>query len=151
MFLKNRKILFTIIYFDICLCPVTQEGQCFVFKSQHTRAWKGFGILQLNPGKLLSCFSLQRSHSHSPSPFPTPHTPPHTHTVSLSVESTKRGQGRSMSVSQVVTQMMTNRPLLCSPPNRVQTWLSCVQSPCKWRSMEFRWSSLPLPCHYCHR
>lgn len=64
-----------------------------------------------------------------------------THSVLLSVQSTKRGQRGSMSVRQVVTQMMTNWPPLRLPPNQVQTWLSCAHGSYEWRSMALRWSS----------
>lgn len=63
----------------------------------------------------------------------------------------QRGQGGSVSGRQVVTQMMTNWPPLRSPPNQVQTWLSCAYLSCKLRSMAVRWSSQSLKSAFCHR
>lgn len=121
---------------------VRYSGNCFVIQSQYTRVWKGLEFYSLIQKSCFSAFLFNIPSSLLTVIFLLSHS--HTHTVSLSVQSTKRGQWRSMSVTQVVTQMMTNWPPLCSPPNQVQTWLLCTHSSCKWRSMEFRWSSLPL-------
>lgn len=57
-----------------------------------------------------------------------------------------------MSVRQVVNQMMTNWRPLHSPPNQVQTWLSCTHGSCKWRSMALGWSSQSQSALcLCHR
>lgn len=114
------------------------EYQNLQMKSTHEGLEK-FGILPFNPETLL--FSLT---SPVPSSLSFFSFSPRTHTVLLSVQSTKRGQRGSMSVRQVVTQMMTNWPPLCSPPNQVQTWLSCTHSFCKWRSIALRWRSQSL-------
>lgn len=106
----------------------------------HVNVWKSMEFEPLNPEtmllkkKILLCpLFPHRFLAHS-----------RTHPVLLSVQSTERGQRGSMSVRQVVTQMMTNWPPLRSPPNQVQTRLSCTHGSCKWRSMALRWGSRSL-------
>lgn len=79
-----------------------------------------FEIVQFNPGALL--FSLT-----SPVPFLLSFFLIFrsflAHVQFCYQFKAQRGQRGSVSVRQVVTQMMTNWPPLRSPPNQVQTWL----------------------------
>lgn len=118
-----------ISYFHICLCGggkhvMEVNADLGEYQNLQRKSWceglEKFEIVQFNPEALF--FSLT-------SPVPSLLSfflifPPFLAHVQFCYQfKAQRGQRGSVSVRQVVTQMMTNWPPLCSPPNQVQTWL----------------------------